>query len=248
MSDKAVTTHGTVADYFGKYGQAATQRNIVGELLRFNKFGDFVHGSYDDELKCGTHLAAHMHTLTIGWQKWQNNRPAEAAMGLLAEGFEPPQRSALGDLDQSQWEKDGDGKARDPWQFSNLLVLSDPKSNELFTFTTSSRGGLGAIGELAKAYSNHLRVAPDEVPIVELGMGSYKHPNKEYGEIRFPILKQVNWIPSSQLPPLDGSAPEALAAPQEEPAPAPKPTVKQKAASPVRRKAKEEDDDDPVSF
>jgi hypothetical protein len=53
MSDKkddkkAVTQPSTgMADFFGQYGKAATQRNIVGELLRFNKFGAFVHGSYD---------------------------------------------------------------------------------------------------------------------------------------------------------------------------------------------------------
>jgi hypothetical protein len=247
MSDKkddkkAVTTHGsTVADYFQRYGAAATQRSIIGSLLRFTKYGDYHYGQYDDELKHGTQLAAHMQTTLVGWQKWQGNRPVDAVMGLLAEGFEPPRRDKLGDLDQAQWETDEKKQPRDPWQFTTMLVLSDPRNNDLFTFSTSSKGGLNAIGELAKAYSNHLRVAPDEVPIVELQRGSYKHPVKEYGEIRFPILKPVNWIPTSQLPPLDGSAPEALAAPEEEPAPAPKP--EQKAASPVRRKAKEEDDE-----
>jgi hypothetical protein len=220
MSDKAVTQPGgTTADFFQQYGEAATQRNIVGSLLKFTKFGDFVHGSYDDVLKHGTHLAAHMHTLAVGWQRWQNNRPADTRMGFLAEGFEPPKRSALGDMDQALWERDDDGKARDPWQFSNLLVLSDLKSRELYTFTTSSRGGLSAVGELAKMYSNHLRTHPDEVPIVELQMGSYQHPNKSYGKIRFPIFKGAGWMPANQLPPIDGSEPEAIAAPEDKPAP-----------------------------
>ena len=126
-------------------------------------------------------------------------------------------------MDQAQWETDGDGRPRDPWQFTNLLVLSDPHTRELYTFSTSSRGGLGAIGELAKAYSSHVRVAPDDAPIVALEVGSYQHPNKAYGEIRYPIFKVVDWVPSSQLPPIDGSEPEVLAAPEPEP-----PTPKQK--------------------
>src|SRR5262245_40051497 len=127
MSDREVTRpNAGMADYFKKYGEAATQRNIVGDLLKFNKFGEWVHGQYDDALPRGTRLAVHMQTLTIGWQKWQANRPADAVMGLVCDGFEPPRRNTLGDMDKAQWEKDGDdGKAKDPWQFSNLLVLSD---------------------------------------------------------------------------------------------------------------------------
>jgi hypothetical protein len=233
--DKEVTQPGTaIADYFQKYGDVAAPRNFVGSLLRFTKFGEYAYGAYDEELKHGSRLAAHMQTLTIGWQEWRGNRPARAVMGLLVKGFEPPQRKALGDTDKTLWETDGDGKARDPWQFTNMLVLSDPHTRELYTFTTSSRGGLGAIGELSKKYSSHLRVTPDEVPIVALEMGSYRHRDKSFGEIRYPILKPVEWMPSSQLPPIDGSEPEALAAP--EPAP------KQKPASPPRRKAKDTDE------
>src|SRR5262249_13457426 len=56
----------------------------------------------------------------------------------------------------------------------------------LFTFTTSSRGGLGAVGELARRYARHRRNNPDVHPVIALDFGSYKHANKAYGIIKYP--------------------------------------------------------------
>ena len=90
-------------------------------------------------------------------------------------------------------------------QFSNSLILVDLENGGLFTFSTSSKGGLGAIGELAKEHGKHIRMKPDEVPIVELDRGSYQHSNPQYGEIRFPIFKIVGRISIDKLPPIDGA-------------------------------------------
>jgi hypothetical protein len=237
MSDKdrAVTNAGTAtANFFAKYGAAATQRAIVGQLLRFNKFGEWHYGLDDEELPRGTQRVVHMMTTTVGWQKWVDNRPAQTVMGLLAEGFEPPPRSSLGDNDPNMWETYDDGRPRDPWQFTNTVILSDPRDHELYTYSTTSRGGLTAVGELSKAFSDHLRIAPDEMPLVALEVGSYQHPNKSYGEIRFPRFVVAGWVPSSQLPSTSGDmgAAQALPAPEEpESPPAPKPANNRKAKS-----------------
>jgi hypothetical protein len=231
-------------NFFEKYGEAAAQRNIVGRLLKFSKFGEYRAGQEEQEIPRGTTLAAHMPSLTVGFMRWEDGRPAESVMGPVSEGYVPPLRSELGHTDQSRWETFDDGRPRDPWQLTNSLVLINLENEETFTFSTSSKGGLGAIGELCKLHGKHLRANPDEVPIVELDVGAYQHSNRAYGEIRFPIFKVVNWIELDRLPPLDG-APAAeddatLALPEPEPAPpkpAPlKPAPLKKAAAPSPKK------------
>jgi hypothetical protein len=191
-------------NFYEKYGEAATQRNIIGRLLRLNKFGEYRAGQDEEEIKRGTALAAYMRSLAVGYVRWEDGKPAEIVMGPVGQGYVPPPRAALGHLDQSTWDTFDDGRPRDPWQLSNSLVLIDLETEELFTFSTSSKGGLGAIGELAKVYGKHIRIKPDEVPIIELDVGSYQHSNRAYGEIRFPVFKVVDWIPADRLPPLDG--------------------------------------------
>jgi hypothetical protein len=100
----------------------------------------------------------------------------------------------LGDLDESKWETDGNGKRRDPLQFSNYLVLAHAdRDSELYTFATSSRGGLGAIGELCKSYGKQMRQQPDKYPIVELDAGSYQHRERSFGRIEYPIFNVIGW-------------------------------------------------------
>jgi hypothetical protein len=176
------------------YGEAVGASNIVGDLLKFSK-GDFLAGQDSREIAMGTRLIANMDTLEVGWIKWEDNRPAERRMGLFAEGFRAVKRSELGDDDRELWETYDDGSAKDPWQFSNQLIFASPDDGEVFTFATSSRGGLGAIGELCKAYGQGMRQHPDEWPIVKLDVGSYAHRNKNFGRIKFPIFEVVGWAP-----------------------------------------------------
>jgi hypothetical protein len=217
-------------NFFTKYGEAVTRRNIVGDLLLFTKFGEWVHGRDRARLATGTTLAAYMQTLEAGWACWQYGELIDEKMGLVCEGFVPPKRDELGDLDETKWETFDNGDPKDPWQPSNKLVLVDLESDALYTFSTSSKGGLSAIGELAKDYGKHIRQKPDEMPIVELNMYSYLHPNRAYGEIRNPTLKILDgaagWIAAAKLPPIDGvtvSAPaveDAPALPLPDPPPA----------------------------
>jgi len=231
-------------NFFERYGEAATQRNIVGRLLKFNKFGEFRAGQEEEEIKRGTALAAYMPSLAVGYVRWEDSKPAEIIMGPVGEGFVPPPRSELGHLDQSKWDTFDDGRPRDPWQRSNSLILVDLEDEELFTFNTSSKGGRSAIGELAKVHGKHIGRKPDEVPIIELDVGSYQHRNRSFGEIRFPIFKVTGWISIDKLPPIDGAptagdddgngGEPALALP--EPEPAPKPAVAKPAKQTARYK------------
>src|SRR5262249_31892144 len=149
--------------------------------------GDFVSGAYNDEVPLGTKFQAVMSRLNAGWVKWQDNRPAERIMGAVGESFQPPRRAELGDQDKQLWETDNEGRPRDPWQFGNELVLIAVEDGKLYTFTTSSRGGLNAIGELCKTFGKMNRQQPDKIPVIELDVGSYQHSNRAFGRIKYPI-------------------------------------------------------------
>jgi hypothetical protein len=197
MNDVATRTAGTAVanpntNYFQSYGDQVSQRSIVGSLLKFSK-GDFLAGENEEEVEEGTRFVANMDELMVGWIRWWDAKPSDQIMGRVSDGYQPPKRNELGDDDKSRWELDDKNEPKDPWQFSNYLILKAEEGDELFTFTTSSRGGLNAIGELCKAYGKAMRQRPDEYPIIALGVGSYQHSNKAYGRIKFPIFDIVGW-------------------------------------------------------
>ncbi len=184
-------------NYFEQYGSIAAQTAITGTLIKFSK-GDWLLGPDEEPLDVGTQFTAVMSELQIGWIKWVDSKPEEQIMGKVAEGFQPPRRKDLGDTDDTEWDVDSQGRPRDPWQFSNHLVLrkvgtDGADEDDLYTFATSSRGGINAIGELCKAYGKQFRQRAGQFPIIELGVDSYVHSNKEYGRIKIPLLKLVDW-------------------------------------------------------
>jgi hypothetical protein len=191
-------------NFFEKYGEAATQRNIIGDLLLFTKFGEWVHGRDRAKLPMGTSLAANMNTLMVGWVCWEDGQITDERMGPVCEGYIPLKRSELGHLDQTQWEHFETGEPKDPCQPSNKLVLVDLETDAFYTYSTTSKGGLGAIGRLCKQYGKHSRMKPDEVPILELGVSSYQHP--EFGEVREPVLEVTGWVAADKLPSIDGAS------------------------------------------
>jgi len=176
---------------FLTYGEAAKQTSIVGELLKFSK-GDWTAGQNNTVIAEGTQFIANMDELLIGWIRWSDMKPTDHIMGKVSKRFQPPRRSELGDLDSSMWETDESGKARDPWQLSNYLLMQD-EDGQLYTFTTNSRGGLNAVGDLCLKYGKASRQRPDQYPVVAIGTGSYLHSNKAYGRIKYPMFEVVGW-------------------------------------------------------
>lgn len=181
---------------FEEYASQVAQSRLVGQLLKFSK-GDYLAGQDGEEIPAGRKLVANMDQLALGWIKWVDNKPEQQLMGLLVEGFQAAKRADLGDTDEAVWEIDSQGKARDPWQFSNYLLMKEVGKNadveNCYTFVTSSRGGLQAIGNVCREFGKEMRKRPDEYPIIELGVDSYNHPNKEFGRIKVPVLKIVGW-------------------------------------------------------
>src|ERR1700743_2020621 len=146
MNDLSIQQQGTAVvapggNYFQSYGDQVSQRSIVGKLLKFSK-GDYLMGEDNEEVEEGTQFIANMDELCVGWIRWQDSKPTDQIMGRVSDGYQAPRRNTLGDDDKAQWEVDEQGRERDPWQFSNYLILKTPGENgeeSLFTFTTSSR-------------------------------------------------------------------------------------------------------------
>jgi hypothetical protein len=202
------------------YANAALAHNLTGTLLKFSK-GDYLAGQDNREIAVGTRLVANMDSYTIGWVRWSNGRPTEQLMGRVVDCFKPARRNDLGDNDSDLWETDDKGAPRDPWQFTNNLVLADPENGELFTFSTSSLGGRRAIEKLCLLYGRELPRHGNEWPVVELQVDSYQHSNKSYGRIKDPVFKIVGWIAKDAVSPAvpdaptpgPNAAPAAIAAP-----------------------------------
>ena len=184
----------TERNAFEAYSEAASRSRIIGKLLKFSK-GEYLAGQDGEEIPEGTQLVVNMDELLVGWQKWSNGKPADSAMGRVADGFKPPKRADLGDNDESLWETDDRGDRRDPWQLTNVAILKEVDGGQIYTFATSSKGGVSAIGELAGAYGKAMRQRPDEYPVIGLNVRSYKHPNKAYGKIFTPQFGIVGWAP-----------------------------------------------------
>ncbi len=188
------------------YGAQASQRNIVGQLLKFNK-GKWLTGGADSkpvEVKKGIRLVVNMASLTVGWQKWEGDKPVDAHMGLVNENYQAPTRRSLGDnKEDGGWEEDENGVERDPWQRSNMVVMREigtaGEDEGLYTFATSSRGGINAVGVLSQRYGRKIREDDTLLPIIELDAGSYMHRIKSRGEIDFPIFTIVGWGTADDL-------------------------------------------------
>jgi hypothetical protein len=196
------------ANPFLEYADRVNARNIVGTLLKFSK-GDYLAGQENEEIAIGTQMIANMDELLIGWIRWEDQRPVEQLMGRIIDGFVPPMRDQLGygytegmtnpdDADTTDWEVNAQGQTRDPWQYTNYLVMKDPNEKDqmegIYTFAVSSLGGKNCIADLCKAYGRSMAMHEKEYPMVSLKVGSYQHENKEFGRIKFPVLPIVGWI------------------------------------------------------
>lgn len=183
-------------DPFAAYGQEA---GGGGSFLKFSK-GDWTKGQAEEEVAVGTRFVVNMDELAVGWVRWGDGKPQDRRMNSLVSGARPDPRDALGHDDQSEWETDNDGNLRDPWQKTNELPLVDLETGDQLTFSTSSRGGIGAIGNLCKAYGREYRLKGGLVPVIEVGVDKYKHKDASRGWIKVPVLTIVDWIENSGVP------------------------------------------------
>jgi hypothetical protein len=158
------------------------------KLLKFKK-GKYFIG--DDEVPLGRQYVAYATQWTKCWIKFVDGRVAERKMGKVADGYVPPERNDLGDLNQGKWEVGHDGKPRDPWSYQHLLPMEDVERSELCIFTTASVGGHIAVADLCKAYGRRAKKGLRGLPIVQLGVTDM--PTKAYGLVPRPDFHIESW-------------------------------------------------------
>jgi hypothetical protein len=193
---------------------AELDKYLGAPLLKFTKQGEFAI-SETDTIPDGARCIAHCDLMEIGWVKWSDGKPTgDRKVGLVADGFIPPQKSDLPDRDETQWEIQDDGERRDPWAFQMSVPLTRlDAGGETYKFTAGSKGGLRCLGALTRAYGKHIAEKKPGQPVVELQSDSYKH--RTYGKIFFPVMHIVGWTgadgrPQSLADELDDDLPAGL--------------------------------------
>jgi hypothetical protein len=126
------------------------------------------------------------------WRKWANNKPILGEDRIRRSGERFPEREELGDLDETKWELSPDKKTpRDPWQNTRFCYFVNPENAQVYTWSTASWTGRGAINGLADQILRMRTARPGALPIVEFESAPHKNP---YRMTRKPVLKVVGWV------------------------------------------------------
>src|SRR5262249_41454583 len=162
--------------------------NLLAATKSHERILKFVKGEYkcmDDEVPLGTEFIVHASQLTFCWIKFVGDKVVDRKAIRAADGFRPPEREDLGDLDQTQWEVK-DGTLRDPWTFQHVLALEHAETGEVYAFTTSSIGGQIATKELVNAYAKRVqKTGSRALPIARLAVK--KMQTKKFGDVPRPL-------------------------------------------------------------
>jgi hypothetical protein len=179
---------------------------IAGRLVKFGKAGVFALADDDTEVSPDRDFVALADETLVGWIKFGEQGAApEKHQGLLYDGYVLPQRSKLGDHDESQWPTGLSGQPEDPWKLQFSLVLQDRESFELFTYGTMSKTGRRCIGNLLKYYDRLQKTDPDSYPLVRLKSGGYNHRDPRVGWVATPVLAVVGKAPKASAAVPDSS-------------------------------------------
>lgn len=174
-----------VDDGWGDAAAEASDRVLQGHLLKFTD-GTWTYGQLATIVPESLRLIA--HAVAAAWVRWEGGKPVQYEMHKGAIWVD---RDQLGYDDESKWENGPDGKPRDPWQKTKFVYLSEPTSVEVYTFTTSSASGLGAISDLANTIARKRFSGRKVLPLVQLDRAPMK---TKFGMKRKPVFKIVDWL------------------------------------------------------
>lgn len=197
-SDVAVERSGTAVAVSGNnpYSSYGAKVGLQGNFLTF-KNGEFTYGQDAKTLPMKTRVAVNMLGLRTGWRRWYGGQLTDDLTELLSEQPRTQPRNTLGDDDPALWERDNDGKARDPWSLSNVIEFIDGEG-ERYIYASAAKGAINAIGKLCAEYGKLYSQRPGQVPIIELSADSYMHPvyKKTFVPVFTPI---VGWTSENEL-------------------------------------------------
>jgi hypothetical protein len=162
-------------------------------------FFKFAKGKFqtrnDEEIAVGTEFTCAYDAMQVGWIKFngKGNAPTRA-MGPLFNGFLPPLRNSMGDLDETKWDKGPDGAPLDPWQMQMPVPLVSADGAP-YIFATTSVTGRSAVGKLIATCRKMKWKEPDQYPVVRLATGGFQHRIPSIGFVTTPAFVVVGKTP-----------------------------------------------------
>jgi hypothetical protein len=177
VKDRAAPTGRTVAvrdknqDYLARY-LSEVPAPTEGRIIGLGKAGTIVHR--DDGTEVPDHIFRVLDSDTLwGWIKFVPDAPPERHMGLISEGYTPPEREELGDEDETMWATGLNGAPEDPWKRQICLVLQDVETDELLTYSALSITAQNACNKLLRHCQRVRRLHPGSLALIRLRVGSY---------------------------------------------------------------------------
>jgi hypothetical protein len=169
---------------------------VLGTMINFNgQTGVYRVISDNTEIAMDSEYLGLLSLTRHGWIKFgDENNPTVTDDYCISEpdGMLKP-RKDLGDLDQTKWPLDFDGKApQDPWQQRYLVVLQDlTVSGELFTFSALGKAppinsyAINAVETLLQGWRYNPGRKNGMLPIIRLG--KYVKIDKKHNNARRPV-------------------------------------------------------------
>jgi hypothetical protein len=193
-SKKALVNGGSsVSAYLAAHGVG-----MAGTFFKFAKDGVFRKSSDEEEIPEGTEFVVIYDQIQAGWIKFmgKGNQP-ERRQGAIFSGYVPPDRSELGDEDQSEWDTDLSGRPADPWQFQLLIPLQSVETGELFVFQTTSVTGRRAGDKLIGVCGRMEKNEPDHYPVIKLCVSGFSHRDERVGWVKTPAFARIGKAPKA---------------------------------------------------
>ncbi len=206
-----------------------------------------MYGSDDTEVEEESHWAVNPASFALGFIAWADDD--EASGGPLGEEM---RGIAQGPLLKSDLPQVVGGTWAQQVGMQLVCVSGEDTGTEVL-YKSSTKGGIGGFNDLLNSVLAHLKASAGTdkvVPIVELEVTSYKHPNPKFGTIYKPVFAVKKWATMDDMPDGEdeGEEEEEVVQPVAKkkatskkkaalPAPAPEPEIeKEEEVAPKRRR------------
>jgi hypothetical protein len=157
------------------------------------RLGEFLLGPEREVVPHGTKFV--VHAATEGWVRLASG---EAPQRIPREPGKPfPQRSELGDTDQSQWPIYND-KPSDPWMLQYELLMTGLETGQAVILRAKSWSAREVVADLCRMVTfQRRRRGPGAKPIAVIGAATRPH---RLGSYRVPRFDIVDWVGAEAVP------------------------------------------------
>ena len=139
---------------------------IAGRLIKWSKDGNYITTDDDQEVAPKSEFVLLADETLIGWIKFAGpGEPPERHAGLLFDGYEMLEpRGARRPRPDQVGIGFGRPARRSVAASAKSIVLQNTETAELFTFSTTSKTGRRAVGNLLRHYTACRRPSPTSCP------------------------------------------------------------------------------------